>query len=255
LVAVVVLIIVGGIQLISPHFFAGLFTAFARPFWRAEVGVKSGELLSVETLVDEKEQLVRQIADMQMRMQTVTALESQNEELKALLGRSTDPTATTTSTARRMNEPGTLAAVLRRPPFSGYDYFIIDIGADYGVSTSSLVYIAGNVLVGRVVDVLETTSKVKLFSSSGESFPVLIGSTHIAATASGRGGGQYEAQVSRDTTVAEGDFVLGSSFADRPMGLVSAILIDPTQPFKTVLFAPPVNLYQTRWVTVQHHGQ
>lgn len=253
-IAVVAVVILGIIQLAAPHFFAGLFTAIARPFWRAEFAIQSGQLLPVEVLVDEKERLLRQIADLEARIYATTALEAENQELKTLLGRG-DETASSSVRSSSMagSAPGIVAAVLRRPPFSGYDYFIVDVGREHGVSTSSLVYISGNILAGRVVDVQRDTSKVHLFSSSGETFPILIGRTHIAATATGRGGGQYEAQVSRDTAVTEGDFVLGSSYADRPMGLVSTILVDPTQPFKTVLFAPPVNLYQTRWVLVQRH--
>ncbi len=236
---VVVLVII--LQLFAPHFFPSLFTAIARPFWRTEFSIESGALKSPETLLSENEALNRQLADAQVRLDTIHAVELENNELKTLLGR--DP---------KNQDIRILAAVLKHPPFSAYDELIIDIGHDYNLSTSSQIYASGDILIGHVVDVLNTTAKVKLFSSSNEKYEVLIGPNHTPATAIGRGGGQYEAQVSRETSVKEGDFVLNPSLNDKPFGIVSAVLQDPTQPFETVLFAPPVNIYQLRWVLVKN---
>ncbi len=256
--AAVVAIVIIVIQVISPRFFPGIFVAIARPFWRTEFSIRSGGLLSAETLLAEKEVLNRTLADMQVRLAATEALEVENAELKLLLGRDSTQHATSTSSSKSKNPPHLskpliLAAVLRRPPVSGYDQLIMDIGRDYAISTSTLIYAQGNVLIGRVVDVFASTAKVRLFTSPGENIPVLIGSTHIAATAVGRGGGQYEAQISRESPVAEGDFVLGGSFDEKPIGIVSSVLLDPTQPFKTVLFAPPLNVYQIRWVLAQNN--
>lgn len=275
---VVVLVII--LQLFTPHFFPSLFTAMARPFWRTEFSIESGALKSSETLLSENEALNRQLADAQVRLDTIHAVELENNELKTLLGR--DPgiildivsnvSSISTSTsiiaqlissrsassknypksAQKNQDIRILAAVLKHPPLSPYDELIIDIGHDYNLSTSSQVYASGDILIGHVVDVLNTTAKVKLFSSSNEKYEVLIGPNHTPATAIGRGGGQYEAQVSRETSVKEGDFVLNPSLNDKPFGIVSAVLQDPTQPFETVLFAPPVNIYQLRWVLVKN---
>ncbi len=256
LVAIVIGVVVAIailLQLFMPHFFPGLFTSMFSPFWRAELAVEMGSLRSPSVLLAENEQLKRDGDENAIRMDTIRAIELENQELKALLGREISPTNSSSTPAQLLFTPGSriLAAVLKRPPLSVYDEIIIDVGRDHAVSTSSLVYATGNILIGRVVDVLGSTSKVRLFSSPQESYEILIGSTHAPATASGRGGGQYEAQVSRDTTVNEGDFVLNPTLYDRPFGIVSAVLSDPTQPFKTVLFAPPVNIYQLRWVLVE----
>lgn len=250
----VVVLVVILVQVLSPGFFPGLFTAIARPFWRVEFAVNSGELLSAESLLDEKEVLERRMSEMQIRLSATEALEKENMELKALLGRQTEAeTSSASGTVKtrgtpKEHVPGILSAVLRHPPVSGYDQLIMDIGRDHGISTSTFVYVQGDVLIGRVADVFRSSSKVRLFTSPGESLSVLIGSGHVAATAIGRGGGQYEAQVSREAHVNEGEFVLADSFDDKPIGIVSAVLLDPTQPFKTVLFAPPINVYQVRWV-------
>ncbi|MEK7609593.1 MAG: rod shape-determining protein MreC [Patescibacteria group bacterium] len=269
-IAVLVVIIVL-LQISTPHFFASIFTSLARPFWRTEFSVLSGSLRSSESLLNQNEGLKRQLTDAQVRLDAIQAIELENTELKSLLGRESfivesiiNPSSTGTSTiyvvpkysfiskmTSKELESRILSAVLKRPPFLPYDGLIIDIGRDYNLSTSSLIYAVGNVLIGRVVDILPSTAKVKLFSSPGEKYEVLIGAEHIPATAIGRGGGQYEAQISRDTSVKEGDFVINSALNDKPFGIVFMVLSDPTQAFETVLFAPPVNIYQMRWVLVE----
>ncbi len=235
----VIVVLVAFFQFFMPHFLPGLWTSLARPFWRAEFSVGSGALRSPAQLLNENEDLKRQLADDQVRLQSVNALQDENDQLKTILGR-----ASTT--------PYIVAAVLKRPPYSPYDELVIDIGKDKNISTSSLVYAPGNVLIGRVVDVMSQTSKVVLLSSPGQQYQVLVGSAHTPATATGRGGGQYQAQVSRDVKVQEGDYVSDPSLNDRVFGIVTSVLSDPADPFATVLFAPPVNLYQLRWVLIQN---
>jgi cell shape-determining protein MreC len=235
------------VVIFAPHIFSALFTSIARPFWHTEFSIGSGSLRSPENLLIENASLKEEVGRMQVLVDTIAAIEQENKELKGLLGR--ELTATTTSSG--YIQQGKLSAVLRRPPFSPYDEIIIDIGSDQGVSTTSLIYAHGSVLIGRVIDVLGHTSKVRLFSSPGEQHEILIGSRYIPATAVGRGGGQYEAQVSRDMDVIEGDIVVNPSLDELPFGIVSKVLSDPAQPFITILFAPPVNMYQLRWVTVK----
>lgn len=261
-IAVVSCIVVAVVlQVVAPHFFSSLMTSMVRPFWRTEFSIEQGSLSSPASLLASNQELLRQVADANVRLATISAIEQENNELKALLGREADlssVSATTgSSTSKRTKvsskpvEPRILAAVLKHPPRAPYDELVIDIGADYHLSTTSTVYAVGDVLIGRVIDVLGTTAKVKLFSSPGEKYDVQVGPQHIPATAIGRGGGQYEVQVSRDVVVKEGDTILNPSFDDKPFGMVSSVLLDPTQPFETILFAPPVNMYQIRWVLVK----
>ena len=231
------LLIFVGIRLVMPHFFPSLFTSIARPFWRTQFSIESGSLETPAALLADNETLRRELQAALVQGQSIQALEIENEELKSILGR-----ASTT--------PYTLAAVLEKPPFSGYDSLIIDAGADQGFSSTSMVYAPGNVLIGRVSDVLGQTSKVALFSSHGQSYQVMIGPAHSPATAVGQGGGQYSAQLSRDVKVSEGDVVLAPSLSNAPFGIVTAVISDPAQPFEQILFAPPINIYELRWVLV-----
>ena len=232
------------IQIFFPHFFAGIMTTIAKPFWRTQFSLLSGSMDTPASLLAQNEELKRQLAEMHIQFATVASVEEENTALKAFFNR--ESIASSTRSDSRV-----LAAVLRRPPLTPYDELIIDIGTDFKLSTSTLVYAPGNVLIGRLVDVLGTTAKVKLFSSHGEHFEVLIGSANTPAKAIGRGGGQYEAQISRGTTIAEGDFVSSPLLNDRAFGIVQSVISDPTQAFVTVLFSSSVNVYELRWVVVE----
>lgn len=234
--------IVALVEYAAPHFFPALAMSVARPYWRTEFSLASGSLAGPEALLRENEDLKRQLADAAAQTATVRSLQTENDELRSLLGR-----ASTT--------PYTLAAVLMRPPFSGYDELVIDAGLDQGFADNDVVYAPGNIPIGTISDVLGQTSKVTLYSSAGQKYPILIGSLHVPATAAGRGGGQYEAQLPRDAKVGEGDIVLAPQTGDKPIGIVTAVMTDPAEPFETVLFAPPINLYSLRWVLVGAYGR
>lgn len=240
--SVSVVVIFALVLVFTPHFFPALFTSIARPFWRTEFGVASGSLSSPATLLNENQSLKRSLDDAQVRLQTIQSIENENAELKALLGRAS-------------STPRILAAVLKRPPLSRYDELVIDIGQDKNLSTTSTVYASGNILIGKVSDVLGQTAKVILFSSPGQKYDVMIGATHASAVAIGRGGGQYEAQLPRDVKVSEGDEVSAPALNDRAFGIVTAVLSNPADPFETIIFAPPVNIYQLRWVLVDIKGK
>ena len=238
-----ILLLVIFIQLLAPHFLPDFFTGLFRPFWRLEFSVTAGSLKSPEALLMENENLVNKLAEDDIRMSTIKSIEIENAELKALLGR---PASTT-----KIQNSKVLAAVLQKPPLSSYGDIVIDVGRDFNIATGSAVYANGDILIGRVSDVLGQTSKVRLLSFPGEKYDILIGAHHEQATAIGRGGGQYSAELPRSANISEGDFVIAPSFNDKPFGIVSGIISDQVNPFETVIFAPPINIYSLRWVLIE----
>ncbi len=263
-IAIIVIIF----QLLIPHFIPALFTTVVRPFWRMEFSVMSGSLKSTGELLAENEALKIQLQKLTAGNSSVDLIRNENDELLSLLGRpsansnlsqdlsilSSSTMATSTDVVLNLsniiNKSRLLGAVLVRPPFASYDEFIVDVGADHGVTVGSKVYAPGNILIGTISDVLGETSKVNLFSTPGQTYPVLIGATHVPASATGRGGGQYEAQIPQATQIAQGDIVSDASIGDGAFGTVTTVLDNPADPFETVLFSPGVNVYQLRWVLI-----
>lgn len=226
---------------LMPRAVPGFFTALVAPFWRTEFAIDAGALRSPEQLMAENEALKRRLAEWQLAYASSTQqlLAIENSELRSILGRST------TTPALK------LAAVLARPSALPYDELIIDLGSADGVAADELVAAPGNVEIGRIVRALGRTSTVRLFSSPGQKYEVTIGPSHVPATAIGRGGGYYEAKVPHGSAIQMGDAVAGSSAASATaFGTVTSVVTDPADPFDTILFAPPVNIFELRWVLV-----
>lgn len=239
-IIVIVIAVFIGIHFIFPNFFPTIIGSVSRPIWRIEYGLSLGLLSEKDNLILENQELKRQISEADLKLAYVNSLESEIKSLKMIAGRST---ASTTDMI--------LAAVIMRPPATGYDEMIVDIGEGSGISTSSLVYGVGNVILGKIVNVGHSTSKVRLFSSPDEKHQVLIGDSRIVSTAIGRGGGQYTTDLPRDIEIKVGDQVVLPSISTTHFGIVTKVLSDPAQPYSTVLFSTPINIYNLDWVYIE----
>lgn len=267
----VIIVLVVMIEMIWPHLFSALFTSIAAPFWRIEFSMDNGSLDSREALLAENASLKMSLEDISIRSQAAQSIAVENTELKTLMGRevkmwpyslSNTPGSTTNSTSSLKNSVRTspkssakhddlvLAAVLKHPPFVPFDELIIDIGSMNGVIEGARVYAVGNILIGRVAQVLDETSKVVLYSSPEEKTDVIIGASKVSGVAVGRGGGQYEVSLPRDTVISIGDVVSAPSIDHEIVGIVSAIIKDPAEAFQKVIFIPPINISESRWVFV-----
>lgn len=224
-----VVVLVAFLNFFAPQALPTFFTTLVRPFWDVEHGLLHGK-----TPREELQTLLVQSG--QNQQQNFSVL-SENAELKDLLGRA--------GAAHPL-----LATILKRPPYTPYDIFLLDVGTKDGVSVGDRVFALGNIPVGSVAEVMEDTSKVRLFTSSGEKFDILIGPTHIQTVATGKGGGFFEATLPRDTKIKTGDVALIPALSDAFVGTVQGIASDPAEPFSKILFRQPVNMYEMRWVIV-----
>lgn len=237
IIATVVLVIVVVVFSFAPQFFPAIFTSLVSPFWRAEFSIESGSLSSAAALLRENQSLKEELAATLAMTNSVEYVEVENSELRSILNKAS-------------STPVALAAVLKRPPQAAYDELIIDAGRSANLSTTSIVYAAGDIPIGRVAEVLSETSKVILFSSPGQKHDIQIGEGHVPAVAVGRGGGGYVAELPRGIEVKEGDFVLSANIDARPLGKVVSVDTDSAEPFQKILFNSAVNIYNLRWVTV-----
>jgi len=218
---------------------------------------------SAESLLAQNESLKEQLKDAQIRLQTIGAIEEENKLLKSFFGVKTEPFVAENSTSTisfnifehmlnsSMKGKRVLAPVLIRPSEGYYDELVIDGGKDMNFNIGDKVYAVGNVLIGTISDIQSQTSKVFLFSRPDNSLSVLIGKDNNPATAVGRGGGQFSAEIPYSVKVEKGDFVIVPSIDDKPFGIVSEVERDPAKSFGTVYFASTVNIYSLRFVLVE----
>lgn len=217
-----------------PSFWAGFFEKAAVPFWKAKdffSGITYdgfSMLKSKQTLIDENQSLKEKIQNDELKLLNVDVLSLENEDLKAMLG-------------RKSSKDAVLAGVLSKPPQSPYDTLILDAGSTEGVVKGDLVMAGEDIAIGEISEVFENSSQVKLYSSPGEEVVVTIGSGGLSATASGKGGGNFEAKIPRDIPISKGDVVLMPGINPILYGTVEDVEIRPADSFQYVLFKSPVN--------------
>jgi len=216
------------IQLLFPRVFTSTFSLLFSPIWSGK-----NTIVSVMT---PQEQLIKE--NQTNATSSLQALIDENNQLKSLLNRPNG--------AKNL----ILASVLRRPPGAGYDYLVVDVGSSLAVAVGNPVYSSDSIAIGQVVEADPHSSKVELYSSSGENYDVLIGTNHIPAVASGQGGVSFSVSIAQESGVSVGDKVIIPTISSSPFGFVSAVISNPAQPFERILFSSSVNPYQLNWLLV-----
>ena len=237
------IIVVVFLSVIAASFLSGIFSRFGSLVWRSEKAF-SQSIRSTVDLFRSKEVLLTENKELKEHLQTmiidtlaVDIARQENKELKEILGRDE-------------SRISMLASVLRTPPFSPYDTFILDIGKNKEVEVGNYVFVGGNNLVGEIVEVNNTSSKAQLLSSPGKKTPVLVGPKSVAVEAVGRGAGNFEIILSREISVQKGDSIVVPDIHSMLLGVVGQVDLGPAKTFQRVLFASPVNIQDVRWVTV-----
>lgn len=209
--------------ILFPRFVSGLFIKIAGPFWSIQKDIKTEK--------------IRVSIDLQNT--TILELEKENSDLKEMMSRNSS------------SSPMLLAYIVKKPPFTAYDSYVIDIGKNSGVKIGDKVYANGNLLLGEIAEINGSFAKVKLYSSYGEKFDVLIGKNNIEATATGKGGGAFEVILPKDSRVQINDSVSVPDLNVSVFGIVRNISKDPVRSFSTILFSQPLNIYEQKWVQVK----
>lgn len=146
---------------------------------------------------------------------------------------------------------GTIAAlILLRPPALAYDQLIVDKGKKDGVVSGNLVLVGPNIILGKVAEVFEETSRVISFSSHGLEENVFLQEAGISASASGLGNYEFAITLPRDFPAETGDQVF--SLTDPPylVGSVEKISSESSASTKKLTVRQPFNIYNLRQVNI-----
>lgn len=228
--------------LFLPTSFASTILSIAEMFWSpADTVNNSQPLTSRQDLIDENNNLRRQLEAIGGAQLSSDAIQAENSELKSALGRSSNSKSLHTI----------LASVVVRPPYTLYDNLVIDVGNRDGIIVDAPVFALGTTTeIGRVASVGVNQSMVRLHSSPGEEFDVLIGVKHVAVRATGKGNGSLEVTLPRDAGVEIGDFVISPTLSSNYIGKIESLDLESTRTFLKALISLPINPSSIRFVEV-----
>lgn len=189
-------------------------------------------------LLKENSLLKDQIERNQKDQTLLEILKNENDDLKNILDR------------KKSDQKLLLASVLVKPFLSAYDTLLIDVGSYKGVSVGDKVLADGDTFIGYISEVYSNTSKVVLYSSSGEKIRVLISDNNIEKEAVGLGGGNFKVEMPREIEVKEGDIITIPSISTNIFGTVERIEFKESDSFQSILFKNPANMSEVKWVEV-----
>ncbi len=216
---------------------------FAPSVWGVgeQLALSNARIFSVfdskSALIEENETLKKEIRDISLKLLDRNLLYEENLLLKERLGRGEYGQAV-------------VARVISKPPRSFYDTLVVDAGSKEGIQVGEKVLYGDNIMIGEIAEVFEKTSKVRLFSSSGEVIDVTIGKRAVPALAVGIGGGNFEIQIPRDTLISLGDSILAPSIMPHFLGVVEYIESKESDPFERILFKSPISPLEIETVEI-----
>lgn len=223
----------------------GLVRSYTRTMasvaWSASAGTISafesnGLLATHRMLAEENAQLKAELQAEAEHTAQYAALESENAALREM------------AKVAETEGVGVTAAVLSTYRSSPYGTFVIAAGKSDGVNMGSIVLTQGGFVLGTVSDVDVHTATVQALFSPKNSIDLIV--RDVAFTAEGRGGGNAEAEIPRDVTIAVGDAVLSPQFHNRVAGVIGSIDAASSSAVQTIHVRIPTNLNTLKYVYV-----
>jgi cell shape-determining protein MreC len=243
----IVLVFVVILNFWKPSLLAPLVHATGRPILEARGGFLGG-LAGTWDFFHSKATLVAENKALHDKASLMTAVEVERDYYK-------DQNAMLGKLAGRIqeNKEQTFAKIISKPGFSPYDTMIIDAGKKDGIAVGDRVLADDDSVLGEVSEVYSQTAIVSLYSSPDRETPVLIGSKSIQAVAVGKGGGNFEIKLPKNTEVAVSDIVTLASTTPKILGTIQVIHTSDTDSFERALFKSSVDISALSLVVIEKH--
>lgn len=224
---------------------AGLFHRISEPLWKAKNVAVENVLNSTEiirtkkSVFRENQNLIDENTNLKTKMTDYDLVVRENATLKELLGRIPS------------NHSFILAVILAKPNQSPYDTVIIDVGNTDGIKEGQKVFARGEIPVGFISAVYETTSLVTLYSNPGQTTEAVLDGSNATVALLGRGGGNFEMSIPIDLPSDKGSHVVLPALSSEVIAVVEDIISLPTDPLKKVLLRSPINIQGEKWLQVK----
>lgn len=200
-------------------------------------------LTSQQALIEEKEQLTNRLLLLNEKLQRFEVLEQENKELRRLLD------APVRQNMRKM--VAELMAV-DNTPYS--QQIVINKGAIDGVYLGQSI-LDERGIVGQVMEVGTTNSRVLLISDVTHSIPVRSVRNNSRFIASGGGAIDelYLTHVAHSADIQEGDILVSSGLGEvfpegYPVAEVTQVVRDESRPFAQITIAPQAKLNRLKYL-------
>lgn len=204
------------------------------------VGNNTSYLKQKKSLEEENQRLKEKVSELEIKSLICQTTKEENNKLREIFYRSEEK-----------GQELILAGILKRAPELPFGTLIIDAGSNNGIRNGAQVTVSGEALVGHIVEVFESSSKVKLISSTGEITKVIVGQESLALEAKGIGGESMEIDIPREININIGDIVSLPGINGLILGTVAKVEENSSDPFKKIIFRLPINLKQLKFLMVE----
>lgn len=147
---------------------------------------------------------------------------------------------------------GTIVATVMRDPLLGHDTLVLDRGSAEGVSVGDTVFASEHIVIGEIGEVFDHRSIAKLYSLSDIKTEAIVSSDGRAVVLSGRGGGNFEIMLPKDTVIDPGTSIVLPTRVTSVVAIVDRKISDEYDPFTKYIARLAVNPNELRFVIVQH---
>jgi rod shape-determining protein MreC len=210
----------------------------------------STNLAERSALINENEQLKRERLDMQLRLQRLDALQTENDRLRQLL-----------DSTERVGLRALVAEILSVDLNPYRQRFDLNRGLTDGVYVGQALLDAQGV-VGQIVRVDAFTSEAVLITDADHAVPVIVNRNNLRTIAVGLGDSSRLRlpYLTNSADIKEGDLLvtsgLGGVFpAGYPVGRVVEVRLQPEQSFSEVIAEPASALDRDREVLLVWNDQ
>lgn len=217
-------------------------------YYVAELPVRAWDTVYLQVssradLIAENERLRAEALLAKRKLQKLASLTEQNVRLRELL-----------NSSELLDERVLVAELIGIDPNAFSQRILIDRGERDGVFLGQPVLDATG-LMGQVVEVMPFTSRVLLITDVSHSLPVQVNRNGLRAIASGTGNSDWlELRHVGDTAdIRVDDIVVSSGLGQRfpagyPVGRVTHVNSDSSQPFAEVRVEPTAQLNRSRYL-------
>ena len=217
-------------------------------YYVAELPVRAWDTVYLQVssradLIAENERLRAEALLAKRKLQKLAALTEQNVRLRELL-----------NSSELLDERVLVAELIGIDPNAFSQRILINRGESDGVFLGQPVLDATG-LMGQVVEVMPFTSRVLLITDASHSLPVQVNRNGLRAIAGGTGNSDWlELRYVGDTAdIREDDIVVSSGLGQRfpagyPVGRVTHVNNDSSQPFAEVRVEPTAQLNRSRYL-------